>query len=233
MDYTVVNRRRDMCGRFTLAVDKTALSEAFPNVVIAEVLAPRYNIAPTQMVAVVRNIEPYKVELVHWGLVPHWAKDPRIGHKMKNARAESLKDKPSFREPFRKRRCLVLVDGFYEWKKTPAGKVPMYIRLKSGRPFAFAGLWDVWRSGDEEITSCTIVTTASNKLVAEIHDRMPVILAPSDYTLWTDHEDKSPDRLQGLLTPYPAEEMMAYEVSAKVNDPKVDSSECVQPISGR
>jgi len=219
-----------MCGRFTLTADTGALAEAFPDVVIPDNLAPRYNIAPTQSIAVVRNIVPKTVEFLHWSLIPHWAKDPSIGHKMINARAESLSEKPSFRESFRKRRCLILADGFYEWKKAPSGKVPMYIRLKSGRPFAFAGLWDEWHSGSEEIQSCTIITTTSNELVAEIHDRMPVILSPADYYTWLAPGDKPPDSLP-LLTPYASEEMTAYRVSVKVNDPKADGPECISPTS--
>lgn len=215
-----------MCGRFTLTTDTGKLAEAFPDVVIPDSLAPRYNIAPTQSIAVVRNLLPRKVEFLHWGLIPHWAKDPQIGHKMINARAESLSEKPSFRESFRKRRCLILADGFYEWKKTPSGKVPMYIRLKTGRPFAFAGLWDVWG----EIQSCTIITTTSNELVAEIHDRIPVILSPADYSEWIDPNEKLSDSLQGLLVPYPSEEMTAYRVSVKVNDPEVEGHECVVQI---
>ena len=222
-----------MCGRFTLAADNETLAEAFPGVNIPESLAPRYNIAPTQPIGVVRNIVPNTAELLHWGLIPHWAKDPNIGSKMINARAESLAEKPSFRESFRKRRCLVLADGFYEWKKVPASniKIPMYIKLKSGRPFAFAGLWDTWGSGDEEIRSCTIITTSSNELVASIHDRMPIILLPSDYLAWIDSKETSPESLQGLLTPYPSEEMIAYQVSYKVNDQKVESRDCLSPVS--
>ncbi len=221
-----------MCGRFTLASDRSALEEIFPGVEFPEPLSPRYNIAPSQLIAAVCNTGSNMVELLQWGLIPHWAKDPKVGHKMINARAESLAQKPSFSEPFRKKRCLVLADGFYEWKKEPGGKAktPMYIRLRSGLPFAFAGLWDVWRSQGEEIHSCTIITTDSNELVAGIHDRMPVILSPADYAEWLDARERKPETLQGMLKPYPSEELEAFEVAAKVNDPKFESPECVLPV---
>lgn len=216
-----------MCGRFTLSSDKKAIEEAFPGLVMSEPLTPRYNIAPTQLVAAIRNDSKYALSYLYWGLIPHWAKDKAIGHKMINARAESLAEKPSFKEPFRKKRCLILADGFYEWKKSPSGKIPMYIRLRSGRPFAFAGLWDAWRLGAEEIISCTIITTSSNELVASIHDRMPVILTEG-YSEWLDMKERTPESLQGLLRPYPADEMEAYPVSTRVNDPKAEGAECVE-----
>jgi len=216
-----------MCGRFTLSSDKKAIEEAFPGIVMSEPPNPRYNIAPTQLVATIRNNGRLTVECFHWGLIPHWAKDKSIGHKMINARAESLSEKPSFKEPFRKKRCLILADGFYEWKKGPSGKIPMYIRLRTGRPFAFAGLWDAWLSGAEQIVSCTIITTSSNELVAPIHNRMPVIITEG-YSEWLDMKERKPESLQGLLRPYPADEMEAYEVSTKVNDPKAEGVECVE-----
>ena len=219
-----------MCGRFTLSADKKSLENAFPGAAILADIAPRYNIAPSQPVAVIRDIHTKAVEFLRWGLIPHWAKDEQIGHKMINARAETLAEKPSFREPFKRRRCLILADGFYEWHKDPHGRhtVPMYIRLKSGRPFAFAGLWDSWRSGDEELRTCTIITTTSNELVASIHDRMPVILAPENYWEWISADVKDLKSHEGLLVPYPSDEMEAFRVSARVNDPKVEGPECVE-----
>lgn len=215
-----------MCGRFTLSSDKNVIEEAFPGIVMSE-LAPRYNIAPTQLVAAICNDGKYALTYLQWGLIPHWAKDKAIGHKMINARAESLAEKPSFKEPYRKKRCLILADGFYEWKKGPAGKIPMYFRLKTGRPFAFAGLWDSWQAGAEQIVSCTIITTSSNELVAPIHDRMPVIMTEG-YSEWLDIKERKPESLQGLLRPYPADEMEAYEVSTRVNDPKAEGPECIE-----
>ncbi|MBI3363071.1 MAG: SOS response-associated peptidase [Chloroflexi bacterium] len=180
-----------MCGRFTLTVDPAALQAAFPGIAVPADLPPRYNVAPTQPVAVVANNGQNKVEFFRWGLIPSWAKDISIGSRLINARAETLAEKPSFRAAFKKRRCLILADGFYEWRQDAGNKAktPMVIRLKSGEPFAFAGLWELWRSADDDtILSCTIVTTEPNSLMEKIHNRMPVILKPEDYTLWLDPE---------------------------------------------
>ncbi len=223
-----------MCGRFTLTTTPAELTEAFPDVEVPEELAPRYNIAPSQPVAVIANTEVKRVELYRWGLIPSWAKDPAIGDRMINARAETLAEKPAFRGIFRKRRCLVLADGFYEWKQEPGarGKTPMYIRLTSRRPFAFAGLWDMWRPEDgDPVHTCTIVTTGPNQLMQMIHTRMPVILAPGSYGQWLDPAEQPPDRLAALLQPYPADEMTAFPVSRYVNRPQNDSPECIVPAS--
>jgi putative SOS response-associated peptidase YedK len=225
-----------MCGRFTLTVDLAELQEAFPWLALPDQLPRRYNIAPTQDVAVVANNERGKVEFFRWGLIPSWAKDPRIGNRLINARAETLAEKPSFRAAYRRRRCLILADGFYEWRKeqradSRVSKTPMYIRLKSGKPFAFAGLWEIWRSTDDETClSCTIITTTPNSLVEEIHNRMPVIIGPEDYAQWLDPEERGPDRLNGLLKPYPASHMTAYPVSTLVNNPRNDSPVCIVPV---
>ncbi|MBI3764391.1 MAG: SOS response-associated peptidase, partial [Chloroflexi bacterium] len=215
-----------MCGRFTLTVDPAALQAAFPGIAVPADLPPRYNVAPTQPVAVVANNGQNKVEFFRWGLIPSWAKDISIGSRLINARAETLAEKPSFRAAFKKRRCLILADGFYEWRQDAGNKAktPMVIRLKSGEPFAFAGLWELWRSADDDtILSCTIVTTKPNSLMEKIHNRMPVILKPEDYTLWLDPEEQGPDRLSELLRPYPALQMTAYAVSTMVNNPALDS----------
>ncbi len=172
------------------------------------------------------------VEFFRWGLIPGWAKDPAIGHRMINARAETLAEKPSFRTPLRRRRCLILADGFYEWRKDPGGKTktPMYIRLSNGAPFAFAGLWDLWRGPDDSpVTSCTIITTSPNDLLAPIHNRMPVILPADAYEQWLDPDEQPADRLTPLLNPYPAREMTAHAVSRTVNNPRTDSPDCVKP----
>ena len=201
---------------------------------VPEELAPRYNIAPSQPVAVIANTGVNRVELYRWGLIPSWAKDPTIGDRMINARAETLAEKPAFRGIFRKRRCLVLADGFYEWKQEPGarGKTPMYIRMASGQPFAFAGLWDAWRPEEgDAIQSCAIVTTGPNQLMQMIHTRMPVILAPEAYPRWLDPAEQSPERLVGLLQPFPAEAMTAFPVSRYVNRPQNDSPECIVPAS--
>ncbi|MCJ7700742.1 MAG: SOS response-associated peptidase, partial [Anaerolineales bacterium] len=184
-----------MCGRFTLTVDPADLQEAFYWVNFGNAsLSPRYNIAPTQGVAVVTNNGENKLDFFTWGLVPFWAKDPSIGNRMINARAETLAEKPSFRNAFKRRRCLILADGFYEWKKIPDNKtkIPTYIRLKDGKPFAFAGLWENWHSPDgSQILSTTIITTQPNDLVKPIHNRMPVILPEDSYQAWLTPDEIS------------------------------------------
>lgn len=220
-----------MCGRFTLTVDPKTLAEAFAGVEPPAGLGPRYNIAPSQAVAVIANNNPHQIEFFQWGLIPAWAKDPGIGNRMINARAETLAEKPSFKTAYQRRRCLVLADGFYEWRKeSDKSKTPLYIRLKSGQPFAFAGLWETWQpAGDPPILSCTIITTTPNELMAEIHNRMPVILSPEVYEAWLDPAEQSPNQLNGLLRPYPAELMTAYPVSKLVNNPKNDAPACIEP----
>jgi len=222
-----------MCGRFTLTIDPEALQEAFPWAVIPNDWSPRYNIAPSQPVAVIPNSGDNTLTLYKWGLIPSWSKDPSIGDRMINARSESLAEKPSFRNAFRRRRCLILADGFYEWKQNPGmkSKQPMYIRLKDNRPFAFAGLWELWSAPDgSEVRSCTIITTQPNALLEPIHNRMPVILAPEGYQLWLSPEDKQPAQLNGLLVPYPADEMIAYPVSKMVNRTEYDAPELITPV---
>ena len=222
-----------MCGRFTLTLDPDELQEAFDLSAPPAGLAPRYNIAPSQPVAVVANTEARKLELFQWGLIPSWAKDAKIGYKMINARSETLAEKPSFRAALKKRRCLVLADGFYEWKREGASraKTPMYIQLKGGQPFAFAGLWETWKSPDNKlIKSCTIITTEPNALMKDIHDRMPVILPPKAYDLWLSPEELPSEKLPPLFKPFAASQMRAYAVSPLVNNPRFDSPECVIPV---
>jgi putative SOS response-associated peptidase YedK len=221
-----------MCGRFTLTAETQVIQESFPWVEIPAGLGPRFNIAPTQPVAVVANDGKNKLDFFTWGLVPSWAKDPSIGNRMINARAETLAEKPAFRAALRRRRCLILADGFFEWRQEPASKrkTPMYIRLQSGKPFALAGLWEFWHSADgSDILSCTIITTTPNELMESIHNRMPVILPPEAYTLWLDPAEKKPEEISPLLRPYPAADMTAYPISVMVNDPKNDRPEIVQP----
>jgi putative SOS response-associated peptidase YedK len=222
-----------MCGRFTLTLTGEQLALAFPWLNVATDLTPRYNIAPSQMVAAVPNKDVRQLEQFRWGLIPFWAKDPRIGNRMINARAETLAEKPSFRAPYRRRRCLVLADGFYEWQSRPGQrrKTPFHIRLASQEPFGFAGLWDTWRSPDgSRIESCTIVTTRPNELLKPIHNRMPVILQPDDYARWLDPAELPPSTLQPLLEPYPSADMIAFPVSTVVNDPRNDIEECTIPL---
>jgi putative SOS response-associated peptidase YedK len=220
-----------MCGRFTLFADPDDLRETFGlSAPPPPGLAPRYNIAPTQPVAVIANGESRALELFKWGLIPSWAKDPAIGNRLINARAETLAEKPSFRAALNKRRCLILADGFYEWKREGKSKTPMYIQMKDGQPFAFAGLWEVWKSPDDELVkSCTIVTTEPNALMEKIHDRMPVILPPKAFDLWLSPGELPAEKTLPLLKPFAASQMKAVAVSPRVNNPKFDSPECIIP----
>lgn len=193
---------------------------------------PSYNVAPTQEVAVVVQRDGRtSLEGMRWGLIPFWAKDPSIGSRMINARAESIADKPAFKRSLRDRRCLVLADGFYEWQKSDGAKIPVYIRLKSGRPFAFAGLYDLWNppSGGP-IASCTIITTGPNDLMTPIHNRMPVILGKAEDRTWLDAAIREPQQLLSLLNPFPAGEMEAYRVSTLANSPRNNSPALIQPL---
>jgi putative SOS response-associated peptidase YedK len=222
-----------MCGRFTLTVDPGQLQEAFPWVDFPEGVAQRYNIAPTQPVGVVPNDGLNRLDFYNWGLIPFWAKDPKIGNRMINARSETIAEKPSFRGSFKYKRCLVLADGFYEWKKEPGSKtkIPYFIHMIEGQPFAFAGLWDAWHSDDgSEIRSFTIITTGPNQLLEDIHDRMPVILPPESYSEWLKEGENDPGLLKSFLKPYPGEVMEAFPVSRAVNSPQNDSPECVIPV---
>jgi putative SOS response-associated peptidase YedK len=198
-----------MCGRFSQAQIAELDREVF-RLLEMPALEPRYNIAPTQDVAVVRERRNGErvLQLLRWGLIPSWAKDPALGNRMINARAETLAVKPAFKRPFARQRCIVPADGFYEWKRTGGAKQPYYIRREDGGPMAFAGLWDRWRSdGDATVDSFTIVTTTPNDLVAPIHNRMPAILLPDGYDMWLDSENRDVDDLSSLLGPYPVEDM--------------------------
>ncbi len=212
-----------MCGRFALTIDLADVSKKF-GVEPTMHTAPRYNIAPTQPVAsIVRNGEAHLVEL-RWGLIPSWAKDESIGARMINARAETLAEKASFKGLLRSKRCMIIADGFFEWKQENGHKTPMYITMKDHEPFAFAGLWDSWKSpAGEPLRSCTIITTQPNDVVAPIHDRMPAILLPEAYESWLDPSIKDEQFLSHWLAPYPAQAMTARPVSRLVNDPRHDS----------
>ena len=221
-----------MCGRYTLTVDASVLAELFELDPPTE-LEPRYNIAPTQQVPIVRRGRDVEREWaeVRWGLVPFWAKDTKIGNRLINARAESAADKPSFRSAFKHRRCLVPADGFFEWATTDGGKQPYHIRFGDRRPFAFAGLWERWSPDDgPTVESCTILTTRPNELVARLHDRMPVILPAARFDDWLDEGPIGPDAAEAMLVPHPADGMEAVPVSTRVNSPTNDGPECVKPI---
>jgi len=227
-----------MCGRFALTISPTVLAKLFklatePN------LKPRYNIAPTQDVAAVRlspDDSQRTMDALRWGLIPHWAKDPALGARLINARCETVADKPAFKEAFKKRRCLIPADGFYEWRKSPdkkssAKKQPLFIRRKDHSPLILAGLWELWRGpGAQLIESCTILTTVANTLVKPIHDRMPVIIDPKHFDLWLDPATQNPEILTRLLKPYPPIQLTAYPVSTLINSPKNDDPRCLEAI---
>jgi putative SOS response-associated peptidase YedK len=223
-----------MCGRFTLTVEPADLQDAFPEFTFPAQSAPRYNIAPSQPILVLPNNGTNKADFFVWGLIPSWAKDPSIGNRMINARAETLAEKPSFRGALKYHRCLIFADGFYEWQTQPGSKtkIPLFIHLKSGVPFAFAGLWDEWQSPDgSEVRSATIITTEPNELMACVHNRMPVILNQHSYTQWLNPAPQASNILQDLLVPYSSEDMESYPVSTLVNSPGNDRQECIFPAS--
>lgn len=217
-----------MCGRFTLRTPASEVAEQFALFAMPP-FTSRFNIAPTQPVPVVRMVPERECVLLRWGLIPGWAKDPTIGARLINARAETVADKPAFRAAFRRRRCLVLADGFYEWQKSAKRKQPFFFHLRDDRPFAFAGLWESWEGADNShLETCTILTTAPNELVAPVHDRMPVIVTPDTHDAWLDPAVEQPDRLSPLLRPYPAEAMDAYPVGPLVNSPTHDGPELIE-----
>lgn len=222
-----------MCGRFTLTVDPSELKEAFEHYTFPSQFVPRFNIAPTQPVLAIPNDAKNAADFFVWGLIPSWAKDPSVGNKLINARGETVAEKPSFRASFKNKRCLILADGFYEWKATPGTKTktPYFIHMKDRGAFAFAGLWDEWHSPDGgSLSTCTIITTEPNDLMSALHNRMPVILDAKDYDRWLDPAPQTPENLLPLVKPFPADRMSAYAVSTLVNKPGNDRPECVVPV---
>jgi putative SOS response-associated peptidase YedK len=228
-----------MCGRFSLTSPPESMRVLFdyknmPN------MQPRYNVAPTQSIAAVRVTEGGARELamLRWGLIPSWARDGGMGAKMINARAETVAEKPAFREAFRARRCLVPADGFYEWRLEDGKKQPFRIGMKGGGAFAFAGLWESWTArqdgyGYKEgdcVESVTIITTDANRKIHPIHHRMPVILEPGDYAAWLEAANDR-EILQSLLKPFPEEPMAFYRVGLTVNNVRNDNSDCLQPLA--
>lgn len=219
-----------MCGRFTLTIDPSQLEDIFPWAIIAPDILPRYNISPSQPIAAIPNSPNHQMEFFRWGLIPSWAKDASIGNRMINARAETLAEKPSFKNALKKRRCLIPSDGFYEWKVSPDGKskIPHYIRFTTGQAFAFAGLWDLWTAPDGSLVkSCTIITTLPNLLISPIHNRMPVILPRESYLQWVEPGEVNPLIVKELFAPLPPDQMEVYAVSRDVNDPKNDNPSLV------
>ena len=222
-----------MCGRYSLKADIAQLAMRFEFAADEAIHEPAYNIAPTQQVLTVTNDGERRAGYMRWGLIPFWAKDAKIGYRMINARGETVAEKPSFRTALRKRRCLILADGFYEWQKLGGKqKRPMRIVLKSGEPFAFAGLWETWKDPEGElIKSCTIITTAANDYLQPIHDRMPVILPRESESFWMDKDVEDPLALTSVIAPYPDDEMDAFEVSTLVNNTRNKGSEVIDPVA--
>ncbi|MEO1765876.1 SOS response-associated peptidase [Thiobacter aerophilum] len=219
-----------MCGRYTLTTPDLAPIGAVLGVTLPAVPVS-YNIAPSLPVPIIRvgARGGYELAWVKWGLVPHWAKEPRSEYSTINARAETVSVKPAFRDAFRRRRCLIPADGFYEWQKQGTGKQPWYIHRKDRQPFAFAGLWERWQGGDEALETCAIIVTEANALIRPIHGRMPVILPPETYRAWLDPATPT-QTLLPLLAPYSADELTAEPVSARVNNPRNDGPELIRPL---
>ena len=221
-----------MCGRYSLIADIGELAGRFEFDGDWLKFEAAYNVAPTQDVLTVVGGEARRGGFMRWGLIPQWAKNASIGSRMINARAETVAEKPAFRDALGRRRCLVLADGFYEWQRTGGAKRPMRITMRSGEPFAFAGLWSTWRDPDgNRIPSCAIITTAANDLLRPIHDRMPVILPRELEELWLDRSIDDPGALSSVLNPYPDEEMEAFEMSTLVNSPANDGPEVIAHIT--
>jgi putative SOS response-associated peptidase YedK len=220
-----------MCGRYTLTVDPSELMTRFELETADLQIAPRYNIAPTQTVAVSYDESARTLSGARWGLVPSWAKDIAIGYKMINARSETLNEKPSFRTLLKKRRCLIYADGFYEWQRQPDGsKIPMRFVVDDGKAFAFAGLWDIWKTPQGDwLRTCTIITCAPNSVAAPVHDRMPAILATRQAERdWLNKADDDAEFLQSILQPYPDAHMRRYVVSARVGNVKNEGPELIE-----
>jgi putative SOS response-associated peptidase YedK len=218
-----------MCGRYSFAVIDELIEERFGVRVRTAIYKARYNCAPGQNLAVITSHAPQELSFFHWGLVPFWAKEKKIGYSMINAKSETISEKPSYRAAFQSRRCLVPADGFFEWMKDPE-RTPYRIMMKDGQPFSLAGIWDRWApQGEEPLYSFSIVTTQANELMKGIHDRMPVILRKEDEKFWLS--DMPGDQLRDLLRPYPPENMKAYRISKLVNSPRNDSAEIFSPAA--
>jgi putative SOS response-associated peptidase YedK len=223
-----------MCGRYRLSRRKQIVEEYFDSVSGEEDWAPRFNIAPTQAVPVIRQNpkEPIReLSLVRWGLIPSWAKDPSVGATMINARSETASTKPAFRDALKSRRCLIPADGFYEWARTGKARQPYCFEVNEGKLFAFAGIWDRWNdASDETIETCSILTTTANAVTAAVHDRMPVILDPDGYDLWLDPGMRDVSAASELLKPYDARLMRSYPISTRINHVANDDAECSEPV---
>ena len=222
-----------MCGRYRLSRRKRVIEEYF-NAVAEEEWTPRYNIAPTQPVPVIRQNpkEPVReLSIIRWGLIPSWARDSSGAAKMINARSETAGSKPAFRDALKSRRCLIPADGFYEWQRTAKSKQPFCFEVNDGQSFAFAGLWDRWKSPDGTwIRTCSILTTTPNAVTSPVHDRMPVILDPDSYDLWLDPGMTDVEAATDLLKPCDAQLMRRYPVSTRINHVTNDDQACSAPV---
>lgn len=222
-----------MCGRFSLHAPESRIREAF-NLEHTEPLGlkPRYNIAPSQQIPIIRDTGTGReLVMARWGLIPSWSKESTSKYSTINARIESVAEKPTYRTPFKQRRCLIPADGFYEWKQVAGKKVPHHIRLKDGKIFALAGLWDHWEGEDGNVESCTIIVMPSNEVMKPIHERMPAIIAPAEYDWWLDARVTDKQEIMQYLTSAPSSQLTAYPVSTRVNVPKHDDERCIQPAA--
>jgi putative SOS response-associated peptidase YedK len=223
-----------MCGRYRRTTQEEELARLYHIPIPKQTDLPiSYNIAPSQKVLTIRSnpqTQQRSLDALQWGLIPYWVKDPKIAYRTINARAETVDKAPSFRQAFRKRRCLIPADGFYEWRKTAKPKLPFAIAMKDGRPFTFAGLWENWKDpgSGEWLRTCTIITGEPNELVAQIHPRMPVILPEQYHAAWLGESDDG--NLKALLVPYPADQMRMWEISPRVNSPKNDDPSLWEPL---
>jgi putative SOS response-associated peptidase YedK len=220
-----------MCGRFVLASTFPAIAQEYNIDLTPSEFNPSYNIAPGQNIFLIIHDKSLRLIQCRWGFVPAWSNDHSVGYKMINARAETVSEKPAFKSAFKKHRCLIVADGFYEWRKKDKRKFPVYIHLKSGKPFGLAGLYNSWASQEgEQICTCTIITTRANTLLEPIHNRMPVIIPKEKQDLWLDPEVQDKTIVLPLLEPYPSDEMKAYEVSPRVNSAGYNSPKNIKPI---
>jgi len=220
-----------MCGRFTLQTPETKIREAF-NLPIEDMLglSPRYNIAPSQDIPIIRDTEDgHELILAQWGLIPHWSKEPKTEYSTINARIETIAEKPTYRTPFKSRRCLIPADGFYEWKVVNGHKIPHYIHMRKGGVFAFAGIWNRWEGDGMALDSCSIIVMPANEVMKPIHERMPAIIAPAHYDLWLDQRMTEKDEIMGYLNTAPSSSLKFYPISPWVNSPQHDDERCIQP----
>ena len=220
-----------MCGRFTLHTPESRIREVF-DLGQSEPLGlkPRYNIAPSQQVPIIRDRETSReMIMVRWGLVPHWSKEPKTKYSTINARIESVAEKPAYRFPSKHRRCLIPADGFYEWKVVNGHKIPHHIRMRNGDVFALAGLWDRWEGEGACLDSCSIIVMPANEVMKSLHERMPALIAPAHYDLWLDARITDKDELMGYLNSAPSSQLVTYPISPWVNSPQHDDERCLQP----